>query len=207
MKATSRMPLSALLLNCTLKPSPADSSCGLLLTHLAAELETHEVVCEQVRVVDHDVRPGVRSDEGTGDEWPAIRAKILAAQILVVGTPIWLGHPSSICQRVLERLDALLGETDERGRMIAYDRVALVAVVGNEDGAHHVVAEVYQGLADVGFTVPASGATYWVGEAMGRIDYNDLPAPPPKTAAATATAARQAAHLARLLQESQYPAG
>ncbi len=200
------MPLTAVLLNCTLKPSPAASSCDLLLSHLAGELEKHEVSCEQVRVVDYDVRPGVSSDEGDGDQWPGLRAKILDAEIVVMGTPIWLGHPSSICQRVLERLDAFLGEQDESGRMIAYDRVALVAVVGNEDGAHHVVAEVYQGLADVGFTIPASGATYWVGEAMGSIDYNDHLTPPPKTAAATATAARQAAHLARTLRTSPYPA-
>lgn len=199
------MPLQAVLLNCTLKPSPAESSCGLLLSHLSAELEKHDVTCEHIRVVDHAVRPGVSSDEGDGDQWPMIRAKILAAQILVMGTPIWLGHPSSLCQRVLERLDAFLGETDDKDRMISYDRVAIVAVVGNEDGAHHVVAEVYQGLADVGFTIPASGATYWVGEAMGRIDYKDHPTPPPKTAAATATAARQAAHLARLLQTTPYP--
>lgn len=199
------MPLTAVLLNCTLKPSPAASSCDLLLSHLASELESHEVSCEKVRVVDYDVRPGVSSDEGNGDQWPELRAKILSAQILVMGTPIWLGHPSSICQRVLERLDAFLGEQDEKGRMIAYDRVAVVAVVGNEDGAHHVIAEVYQGLADVGFTIPASGATYWVGEAMGSVDYNDYSSSPPKTAAATATAARQAAHLARLMQTTPYP--
>ena len=199
------MPLHAVLLNCTLKPSPAESSCDLLLSHLAVELQRNDVVCEHVRVVDHDVRPGVSSDEGDGDEWPALRSKILDAQIVVMGTPIWLGHPSSVCQRVLERLDAMLGETDEQGRMIAYDRVAVVAVVGNEDGAHHVVAEVYQGLADVGFTIPASGATYWVGEAMGSIDYKDHPTPPSKTAAATATAARQAAHLARLLANGALP--
>ena len=199
------MPLTAILLNCTLKASPAASSCDLLLSHLASELEKHDVSCERVRVLDYDVRPGVSSDEGDGDQWPELRQKILDAQIVVIGTPIWLGHPSSVCQRVLERLDAFLGEEDEKGRMIAYDRVALVAVVGNEDGAHHVVAEVYQGLADVGFTIPASGATYWVGEAMGKIDYNDFSTPPAKTAAATAAAARQAAHLARTLQASPYP--
>lgn len=199
------MPLSAVLFNCTLKPSPAASSCDLLLSHLAAELEKHDVSCEHIRVVDHDVRPGVSSDEGGGDEWPELRQKILDSQIFVLGTPIWLGHPSSICQRVLERLDALLSEKDDKGRMIAYDRVAIVAVVGNEDGAHHVVAEVYQALADVGFTIPASGATYWVGEAMGSIDYKDHPTPPPKTAAATATVAHQAAHLARTLQTAPYP--
>src|SRR5204863_5386473 len=101
-------------------------------------------------------------------------------QILVVGTPIWLGHPSSLAQRALERLDAFLGEKDGAGRMISYDRVALVAVVGNEDGAHHVSAELFQGLNDVGFTIPANGVTYWVGEAMQAKDYKELGQTPEK---------------------------
>ena len=120
--------------------------------------------------------------------------------------PYLAGPPSSICQRVLERLDALLSEEDDRGRMIAYDRVALSAVVGNEDGAHHVNAEVYQGLADVGFTIPASGAAYWIGEAYGSVDFNDLDSVPEKTAAAVATAVAQAVHLASVLKASPYPA-
>ena len=148
------MALTAVAFNCTLKPSPAPSSCGLLLSHFVDEFAKRNVSCEIVRVADADVRPGVSSDEGDGDEWPALRRKVLDADIFVVGTPIWLGHPSSICQRVLERLDALLSEEDDSGRMVAYDRVAICAVVGNEDGAHHVNAEVYQALADVGFDNP-----------------------------------------------------
>ncbi len=124
----------------------------------------------------------------------------------MVGTPIWLGHPSSICQRVLERLDALLSEEDDSGRMVAYDRVAICAVVGNEDGAHHVNAEVYQALADVGFTIPASGAAYWIGEAYGSVDYKDFDEPPAKTATAIVTAVRQAVHLAAMLKATPYPA-
>ncbi|WP_312521457.1 flavodoxin family protein, partial [Stutzerimonas nitrititolerans] len=167
------MALSALAINCTLKASPQQSSCDLLLTQAQRELEKLGVTCEQLRAVDFDIRPGVTSDEGPGDDWPMIRQKVLAADILLLGTPIWLGHPSSVCQRVLERLDALLGETDDQQRMVSYGRVACVAVVGNEDGAHHVVAELYQGLNDVGFTIPANGCTYWVGEAMGSTDYKD----------------------------------
>jgi multimeric flavodoxin WrbA len=143
---------------------------------------------------------------GDGDEWPSLRRKLLPADIFVMGTPIWLGHPSSICQRVLERLDALLSEEDERGRMIAYDRVALSAVVGNEDGAHHVNAEAYQGLADVGFTIPASGSAYWIGEAYGDVDFNDLDEVPEHTASAVATAVGQAVHLAGVLKSAPYPA-
>jgi multimeric flavodoxin WrbA len=200
------MRLSAVAFNCTLKRSPEPSSCELLLSLFADEFEKRDVSCEVIRVADFSVRPGVSSDEGDGDEWPALRRKVLAADIFVMGTPIWMGHPSSICQRVLERLDALLGEEDDAGRMVAYDRVAVCAVVGNEDGAHHVNAEVYQALADVGFTIPASGAAYWVGEAYGSVDYKDFDEPPEKTASAVLTAVRQAVHLAGTLKATPYPA-
>ncbi|OCX21715.1 flavodoxin [Stutzerimonas xanthomarina] len=198
------MALSALAINCTLKASPQQSSCDLLLTQAQRELEKLGVTCEQLRAVDFDIKPGVTSDEGPGDDWPMIRQKVLAADILLLGTPIWLGHPSSVCQRVLERLDAFLGETDDQQRMVSYGRVACVAVVGNEDGAHHVVAELYQGLNDVGFTIPANGCTYWVGEAMGSTDYKDA-GPREKTANTNAMLARNAVHLAKLLKESGYP--
>ncbi len=103
--------------------------------------------------VDHDIRFGVSTDEGDGDEWPAVREKMLAADILVLATPIWMGQPSSVCKMVLERLDAELSETDDEGRLSTYNKVAAVAVVGNEDGAHHVTAEVLQALNDTGFSV------------------------------------------------------
>lgn len=200
------MALKALALNCTLKGADKGaSSTGVLLSQMLDELGRHGVAGEIVRVVDRNVLPGVTSDEGEGDGWPAIRRAVLDADILLLGTPIWLGHPSSVCQRVLERLDAFLGETDDAGRMVSYGRVALVAVVGNEDGAHHVTAELYQALADVGFTIPANGAAYWVGEAMGSLDYKDVPETPKKVAATIATAARNAVHLARLLASEPYP--
>jgi len=139
---------------------------------------------EIVRVVDHNVRFGVSTDEGDGDGWPAIRAKLRNAHILVIATPIWMGQPASVCKVVLERLDAELAETDDQGRPLTYGKVAAVAVVGNEDGAHHVTAEVFQALNDVGFTVPAAAATYWVGEAMQKVDYSDA-GPKPDTAGTT----------------------
>lgn len=200
--------LRAVALNCTLKSGPDESSTDLLLAEVAAELRSHDVQVDPViRVVDHDVMPGVTSDEGDGDEWPAIRRQILDADILVLGTPIWLGHPSSVAARVLERMDAFLGETDDAGRMVSYGRVAMVAVVGNEDGAHHVSAELFQGLNDVGFSLAANAVTYWVGEAMQGTDYKDLDTRPDTTANATAMAVRNTVHLARLLKESAYPGG
>ncbi|MFJ6346505.1 flavodoxin family protein [Pseudarthrobacter oxydans] len=199
--------LTALALICSLTPSPAPSSSELMARHVLDELATHGVSGTSLRVVDHNVMPGVQVDMGNGDAWPGIRDKILAADILVIATPIWMGHPSSITQRVMERLDADLAETDNEGRPILYGKVAVVAVVGNEDGAHKTVADTQQGLNDVGFTLPAQGATYWVGEAMQTVDYKDLKAVPEKVASATAGAARNAAHLARFLRTSQYPAG
>lgn len=199
--------LTALALICSLTPSPAPSSSELMARHVLDELATHGVSGTSLRVVDHNVMPGVQVDMGDGDAWPGIRDKILAADILVIATPIWMGHPSSITQRVMERLDADLAETDNEGRPIMYGKVAVVAVVGNEDGAHKTVADTQQGLNDVGFTLPAQGATYWVGETMQTVDYKDLKAVPEKVASATAGAARNAAHLARFLRTSQYPAG
>ena len=202
------MPLRAIALNCTLKTSPATSSTDVLLGELCDALRKEGVeVDEPVRVVDLDIRPGVTSDEGDGDAWPDVCRRILDADILVLGTPVWMGQPSSVAKRVLERLDALLDETDDTGRIVSYDRVAVVAVVGNEDGAHHISAELFQALNDVGFTIPAGGVTYWVGEAMGSTDYKDLDPKPEKVLSTTATVARNAAHLAGLLAARGYPPG
>lgn len=202
----SDSPLRALVLVCTLKPAPAESSSQLLGQQVLTELEGLGVTGETVRVVDHDVKFGVTTDEGGGDAWPQLRAKMLASDILVIATPIWLGQPSSVCKMVLERLDAELGESDDEGRMLTQGKVALVAVVGNEDGAHHVTAEVLQALNDTGFSVAATAGTYWVGEAMQGVDYQDLDKTPEKTASATTSAARHAVHLAGLLRGSPYPA-
>ncbi|MER7070492.1 NAD(P)H-dependent oxidoreductase [Terrabacter sp. NPDC000476] len=199
------MTLTALALNCTLSPSPAESSTELLAQQLLDALATHHVSGSMVRVVDHDVRPGVELDMGDGDEWPGIREQVLAADILVLATPTWMGQHSSVCQRVLERLDAELSEKDESGRPLTYGKVAAVAVVGNEDGAHHISAVAFQSLNDVGFTIPAGGVTYWNGEAMSGTDYKDLTSTPESVAGTTATLAANAAHLARLLADSTYP--
>jgi len=199
------MSLTAIALNCTLKARKEQSSTEKLLLEVIDALAEYKVTGETVRVVDLNIKPGVTSDEGEGDDWPALRKKILAADILIIGTPIWLGQSSSIAKRVLERMDAFLEETDERNRMPSFGKIAIVAVVGNEDGAHHCHAEVYQALNDVGFTIPAGAGTYWVGEAMGSTDYKDLKKPYDKTIQTTKMLAANAAHLAGLLKSSRYP--
>jgi multimeric flavodoxin WrbA len=197
--------LTALLLSCTLTRGTDPSSSTLLAERILAQLETHGVTGEVRRVVNEHVAFGVSTDEGDGDGWPALRAKMLAADILVLATPIWMGQPASVAKMVLERLDAELSETDEEGRLETYGKVALVGVVGNEDGAHHVIAECLQALNDTGFSCAANAGTYWVGEAMQTIDYQDLDPEPEKTASATETAVANAVHLARLLKASPYP--
>jgi multimeric flavodoxin WrbA len=153
--------MRALLLNCTLKPSPAESNTEALARVVMDALASEGIDTDAVRVVDHDVRPGVESDMGDGDEWPAIRSKLLASEILVFASPTWLGRPSSVAQRALERMDAMLSETDDSGRPVAYNRVAGVVVTGNEDGAHHVISEIAGALIDIGFTIPGQAWTYW----------------------------------------------
>lgn len=197
--------LKALILVCTLSPSPKKSSSDLLAQQVGQKFSEHGVQSEILRVVDYNVMPGVLKDMGEGDEWPGIREKILAADILVLATPIWVGHPSSVSQRVLERLDAELSETDSQGRPILFDKVAMVAVVGNEDGAHHVIADLSQGLSDVGFSIAAQGSTYWVGEAMHTTDFQDLEQTPEVTANATDISTRNSAHLAALLKSQPFP--
>jgi len=116
-----------------------------------------------------------------------------------------VGHASSVAQRVIERLDAELSETDATGRPTLFGTVALVAVVGNEDGAHKISGDVFQALDDLGCTIPAQGATYWNGEAMHTTDYVELATCAEKTTTTTAAAAANAAHLAGLLAASAYP--
>jgi hypothetical protein len=103
---------------------------------------------------------------GDSDQWPQIREKVLAADILVLSTPVWLGHPSSVAQRVLERLDAELADTDDAGRPVLTGKVAVVSVVVSEHGAHKAIADLFQSLNDIGYSVPAQGSTYWNGAAM-----------------------------------------
>ncbi|MFF0553032.1 flavodoxin family protein [Streptomyces sp. NPDC004311] len=205
MDATENTPLRAVALICTLSPSPAPSSSELLAQQTLEALAEHGVTGKTVRIADHDVKSGVKTDLGEGDAWPDIRETILGTDILILATPIWLGHPSSICQRVLERLNAEIGETDDEGRPLTYGKVAAVCVVGNEDGAHKVSADLFQGLNDVGFSLAPNAVTYWVGEAMHGTDYQDLDKTPEKTAATTRTLAANTAHLARRLKRSVYP--
>ena len=200
------MDVSAVAINCSLKrssgePSSTDKMIGLIVS----ELKKHDVTfAETIRIADYNIVPGVSSDEGPGDEWPDIRRRIRDHDILIFGTPVWLGQMSSIAKRVLERMDAFLSETDEKGRMPSYGKVAVAAIVGNEDGAHAITADLFQALNDEGWTIPAGASSYWVGEALHKTDFKDLPQIPDAVEQGAAMLASNAAHLARLLKRDCY---
>ena len=199
------MPLKAIALNCTLKPNGESSTDAMIAVLKDAFAKAEVELTETVRVAALDIKPGVTSDEGDGDEWPGLREKILAHDILIFAGPIWMGQVGSIAKRVMERMDAFLSETDDQGRMPSYSKVAVAAIVGNEDGAHFSTAQIFQSLNDVGWTVPAVGAIYWVGEAYGDVDFKDLKETPEKVTKTAKMLAGNAAHLAGLLQNAPYP--
>ena len=201
------MALTAIAINCSLKRSSGDpSSTDVMIGLVAKAFGKHGVkLTETIRIADHDIFPGVSSDEGPGDDWPDIRRRILAADLLIFGTPIWMGQMSSIAKRVAERMDAFLGETDDHGRMPSFGKLVVAAIVGNEDGAHNVTADLFQALNDVGWTIPSAAACYWVGEAMHKVDFKDLPKVPKEVAESAAMLASNAAHLAKLLAKQAYP--
>ncbi|NDV52562.1 MULTISPECIES: flavodoxin family protein [unclassified Salipiger] len=198
--------VSAFAITCSLRRSGEGKpgSTDRMVEDLFKELRDLGVSCDSAHAADFNIMPGVSSDEGPDDDWPWLRDRLLSADIFVLGTPVWLGQPSSIAKRVLERMDAFLGEADELGRMPALGKVGLACVVGNEDGAHACHAALFQALIDVGFTIPGNAGCYWVGEAMGSVDYADHPAPPEKIAQSLKLAASNAQNLARYFRNSNF---
>lgn len=199
--------LKALFLNCTLKSSPEASNTRALIDEVVGLMEPLNVACEVVRVADHDVRFGVSSDEGEGDEWPLILEKVKACDILVIGTPIWFGVRSSVAQLVMERLDGTYVEADEEtGQYPLYDKVGAVVVTGNEDGAHDCAANTLFNLSHLGCTIPPNCDTYWVGDAGPGPSYIEAGG---DTHMYTNKTARWLAHnvvwFARLLRENPIP--
>ena len=200
--------MRALCLVCTLKRSPEPSNAESLAEVVLGALREHGVETETIRLTDRRIDPGVVSEAvEEGDEWPAVRERIVAADILVFATPTWLGQPSSVAKRALERMDAMLSETAEDGKTpIAYNRVAGVVVVGNEDGAHHVISEVNGALCDIGYTAPGQNWTYWnKGPGPGEEEWLTTQEREWSTTTGKAAASNLLA-VARALQQSPIPA-
>ena len=201
------MPLSAVLLNCTLKRSPAVSNTQALMDRVIAVLETLDVECESIRIVDYDVPFGVSSDEGEGDEWPSILEKIIAAEILIIGMPIWFGVRSSVAQLVIERLDGTYNSTNEVGQYPLYNTVGGVVVTGNEDGAHDCAATTLFNLSHLGCTIPPNADTYWVGDAGPGPSYIEAEGwNHAYTQKTTKWMAHNVVHMARMLKQHPIPA-
>ena len=197
--------MKALILNCTLKPSPETSSTEALAQVVIDELKKGGADTDLVRLVDLNLKPGVKTNQGEGDDWPAVHEKIMAANIVVFATPTWVGQMSSVCMRALERMDALFEETDDSGRPVAFGKVGGIVITGNEDGAHHIVATVSQALIDMGFTMPAQSWTYWhLGPGPGP-DYVETDQGHDYADRVGRNAARNMLALAKVLKPETYP--
>lgn len=160
--------LSALFINCTLKPGDQTSHTQGLMDVAMQHMRDQGVSVDLVRAVDHDIAPGVQPDmreEGlASDDWPALTERVLAADILVLGTPIWLGDKSSVATRVVERLYSLSGWLNDEQQSVFYGKVGGVVVTGNEDGIKHVAMNVLYSLGHVGYTIPPQADAGWIGE-------------------------------------------
>jgi len=201
--------LRAVFLNCTLKPSPALSHTEGLIRIARAIMEQHGVQTELIRPVDFDLAPGVYPDMtqhgAAHDDWPALLKKVMAADILVIGTPIWLGDKSSVCTRVIERLYAASGLLNDAGQYAYYGRVGGCLVTGNEDGAKHCAMNVLYSLQHLGYVIPPQADACWLGEAGPGPSYLDAGSGGPEndfTNRNTTFMTWNLMHLARMLKSA-----
>lgn len=169
--------LKALYINCTLKKKPEVSNTYGLMKVSMAIMEENGVEIETIRATDYDIAPGVYPDmkeKGWGkDDWPMIFKKVMDADILVIGTPIWLGEKSSVCSRVIERLYGQSGEYNEKGQYIYYGKAGGCIITGNEDGIKHCAMGILHSLQHLGYTIPPQADAGWIGEAGPGPSYLD----------------------------------
>lgn len=169
--------LTALYVNCTLKPSPQQSHTQGLADKSIAIMKANGVAVDQFRAVDHDIAPGVYPDMTehgfATDEWPELFERVLAADILVLLSPIWLGEKSSVCTRVVERLYGNSGQLNDRGQWVYYGRTGGCIITGNEDGAKHCSMNILYSLQHLGYVIPPQADSAWLGEAGPGPSYLD----------------------------------
>ena len=166
----------ALFINCSIKHDKTESHTQLLLDKAAAVMTAEGVTVEQVYALDHTIAFGMikdGADEGLPDEWPAIQAKIMAADILVLGTPIWLGATSSVCSLVIERMYAYSGDRNEKSQYLYYGKTAGCVITGNEDGIKHCARDILYAMQHIGYMVPPQADCGWIGEAGPGPSYGD----------------------------------
>ena len=159
--------LRAMFINCTLKPSPELSHTQGLVDASADVMRRHGVAVDVLRAIDHEIATGVWPDMtehgAVTDEWPEIFPRVLAADILVVAGPIWLGDNSSVTKRVIERLYACSSQLNDAGQYAYYGRVGGCLITGNEDGIKHCAMNILYSMQHVGFTIPPQADAGWIG--------------------------------------------
>tara|TARA_R110002073_G_scaffold66103_2_gene165161 strand:- start:1114 stop:1836 length:723 start_codon:yes stop_codon:yes gene_type:complete len=169
--------LNALFINTSLQRNADKSHTRLLLNASAGIMEKNGVAVEHVHLAAHDVPPGVYPDMTEHgwpvDEWAAIWEKVVAAEILIVGTPLWLGEESSICRILIERLYAMSGQLNGKGQSIYYGKVGGCVITGNEDGIKHTAMSIGFALSHLGYTIPPQADCGWIGEAGPGASYGD----------------------------------
>lgn len=169
--------LSALFLNCTLKPTPKKSHTQTLIEVSQSILEKNDVSTEVLRPVDYTIAPGVYPDMTEHgfevDDWPDIQQKVMDANILIIGSPIWLGEKSSVATMVIERLYGYSGKLNDCGQYAYYGRVGGCLITGNEDGIKHCSMSILYGLQHLGYVIPPQADAGWIGEAGPGPSYGD----------------------------------
>jgi multimeric flavodoxin WrbA len=169
--------LRALFINTSLKRKGDESHTRLLLGASAAIMEKNGVSVEHLHLAAHDCPPGIYPDmtehDWPKDEWPVIWEKVKAADILIVGTPLWLGEESSICRVLIERLYAMSGQLNDKGQSIYYGKVGGCVITGNEDGIKHTAMTIGFALNHLGYTIPPQADCGWIGEAGPGPSYGD----------------------------------
>jgi multimeric flavodoxin WrbA len=169
--------LRALFINCTLKPSPAKSHTRALMDVSMEIMRRNGVTVDDFRAVDHDIATGVYPDMtehgARSDEWPALFERVMAADILVIGSPIWLGQASSVCQLVIERLYGNSAQLNDAGQYAYYGRAGGCIITGNEDGIKHCSMSILYSLQHLGYTIPPQADAGWIGEAGPGPSYAD----------------------------------
>ncbi|WP_174731086.1 flavodoxin family protein [Mesobacillus harenae] len=202
------MPLKALVLNCTLKQSNEQSNTQALINHVEKIFEENGVVTENLRMADFDIGYGITAESvNETDEWPGIFEKVKDADIIIVGSPVWLGQQSSMATKVIERLYGGSSLTNEKGQYLFYNKVGGVVVTGNEDGAKQVSRSLIYALSHIGFTIPPNVDTYWVGEAGPGASFIEANGQQNEfTMQHTKIMAHNLIHFARLLKENPIPA-
>ncbi|MCE5038930.1 flavodoxin family protein [Staphylococcus auricularis] len=197
--------MKALILNTTLKTGDEPSHTEALANEVIDIYHKENIETEMVRVTDYDVKYGIDSDMGDGDEWPQILDKILESDIVLIGTPLWLGEKSSVATLVIERMYGSNSIKNEKGQAAFYNKVGGVIVTGNEDGAKHASASVLYGLSHIGFTIPPNVDAYWVGEAGPGPSYRDIDHENEFTKQHVQWLAYNTIHLARILKSTPIP--